>query len=101
MPFLEELLSYLAPKPAPVAPPATPSATIGIVTDVGAVAQGVGAGLTAAGKVADLLKAHEADLNTPEMIDASEAKKLQLLVDRINRDLRVGNEEDLKKLEAE
>jgi len=41
------------------------------------------------------------ELNSPEMVANAEAKKMQDLKDRANKDLREGNKEDLEKLEAE
>src|SRR5579871_1076755 len=74
--------------------------SIPIQSDVGAIAGAAGAALTAAGKIAELMAQYEKDMNTPEMINASEAQKLQAFKDRVNKDLTTGNETDLEKLEA-
>jgi hypothetical protein len=74
--------------------------SIPIQSDVGALAGAAGAALTAAGKIAELMAQYEKDLNTPEMVNASEAQKLQAFKDRVNSDLSRGNETDLEKLEA-
>lgn len=84
--------------PGVLSPPASTTPTsnslsLGITTDVGA-------GFTAAGKVADLILEWARENNTPEMIQASEAQKLQDFKDRVLRDLQTGNEADLEKLES-
>lgn len=100
--YVGSVLEALAGKVTAPANPATPAKTtaIGLTIGVDPLPE-VTAGLTAAGKIADVVLAYENDVNTPEMINASEAKKLQAFKDRVAKDLQTGDESDLENLEAQ
>lgn len=58
------------------------------------------AGLNGLTSVMNYMAAHLAAMQTPEMVQASEAEKLEAFRERIIQDLQEGNETDLEKLEA-
>jgi hypothetical protein len=65
-------------------------------------ALGVGeAALNTITGVAKMFAQWDAEMNTPEMVNASVAQKLQAFKDRVNNDLATGNEADLEKLESQ
>jgi hypothetical protein len=83
--------------------PAKASVTVGIdpLPELTA-ALGVGeAALGTISAVAKIFTQWDAEMNTPEMVNASVAQKLQAFKDRVNNDLATGNEADLEKLEAQ
>lgn len=59
------------------------------------------AGFNSLTAVAKLLTQWNTDMQTPAMVNASVAEKLQAFKDRINLDLQTGDEADLEKLEAQ
>lgn len=52
-------------------------------------------------KIFGYVTQHDAEENTPDMKANDEARKLQELKDRANKDFQTGNKADLEKLEAE
>jgi hypothetical protein len=65
-------------------------------------ALGVGeAALNTITGVAKMFAQWDAEMNTPKMVNASVAQKLQAFKDRVNNDLANGNEADLEKLESQ
>jgi hypothetical protein len=72
----------------------------GAVTAAVPVVGAVDDGLKVIEQVTMLLNKYRADLDTPAMVNATSAQKLQAFHDRVNKDLRTGNEADLESQEA-
>jgi hypothetical protein len=93
---LGPIISAIGGKSASTAPSSAPSVSVGL--DVLPTAT---AALNTILAVTNAFAAYQADLQTPAMVNASVAEKLQAFKDRVNQDLATGDEADLERLEAQ